>query len=175
MITKPSLDPRLRLRTKILLTIALAVLVWSLFGCRNPEGPGGSEVSAPRTIVFTKTVVTAAYLKDLYRINNETFFQNKLPKDSEINLSEETDMASTMCQDDGTECVVKFNLKYVLAKRVADFTMLHEQCHIKIWNKELDSFGQQVEHGKVWRTCMLQLDAAGAFREIIIDGYSEGM
>ncbi len=105
----------------------------------------------------------------------EGLFQNKLPKDSEINLFEETDMASTMCQDDGTGCVVKFNLKYVLARRVAEFTMLHEQCHIKIWNKELDSSGQQVEHGKVWRTCMLQLDATGAFREILIDGYSEGM
>src|SRR6266446_2808391 len=133
----------MRFRTKILLTIALAVLVWSLFGCGDPEGPGGSEAPAPSAVIFTKTIVTTVYLKDLYRIDNERFFQNKLPKDTEINLFEETDMASTVCQEDIAGCEIRFNLKYVGAKRVAEFTMLHEQCHIKIWNKELDSFGQQ--------------------------------
>lgn len=162
----------MRLRTKILLTIALAVFVWSLFGCAS----GGVENSpALHTVISTKSDVTVAYLKSLYKTDNETFFQNKLPKDPEINLLEEKDMASTLCEDDVSSCNMKFNLRYVAAKRTAESTMLHEQCHIKIWNKELDVFGQQVEHGKVWRTCMLQLDAKGAFREILIDNYSEGM
>src|SRR6266403_4219165 len=68
----------MRLRTKILLTIALAVLMWSLFGCARAK----DTPAPPSTVIFTKTVVTTAYLKDLYRIDNERFFQNKLPKDS---------------------------------------------------------------------------------------------
>lgn len=159
-------------RNKILLTIFLAVLAVWVFGC------GGQQDSpAPNTVVFApKPVVTTAYLEDLYKTDNETFFRNRLPASPAISVDEidPKNMATTMCDDPVTTCDVKFNLKYVAARRVADFTMLHEMCHIKVWNKEMN-LGQQVEHGKLWRSCMLELDAAGAFREIIIDNYSEGM
>ena len=154
---------------KILLTILLAVLAVLLFGCRKPES--GPEVVVANAAIYTpKSTVTTAYLEDLYKTDNETFFQNKLPSVS-INLLEMkgTAMATTVCDESATECELKFNLKYVAAKRVANFTMLHEMCHVKTWDKDSDS------HGKVWRTCMLQLDSVGAFREILIDNYSEGM
>ncbi len=148
-------------RNKALLAVVLAVICWWLFGCG-----GGPE--NPSTPIVANDAVTVSYLEKLYATDNEEFFRNKLPKNPRIDtaLLEEWSMATTMCSDDGKDCVVKFNLKYVAAQRVADFTMLHEMCHIKVWEKE-------VVHGKLWRSCMLQLDQVGVFREIIIDNYLE--
>ncbi len=88
-------------------------------------------------------------------------------------MLEKKEMATTWCTKSG--CILSFNPKYVLAPRVADSTMLHEMCHLKLWDKEVDTKGTQVYHGKMWQNCMLQLDAQGIFREIIIDNYREGM
>ncbi len=153
-------------RNKALLAIVLAVICWWLFGCG-----GGPKI--PSTPIVANDAVTVSYLEKLYATDNEEFFRNKLPKNPRIDLLEEQNMATTMCSDDGKDCVVKFNLKYVAARRVADFTILHEMCHIKVWGKEVDDFGQKVIHGKLWRSCMLQLDQVGVFREIIIDNYQE--
>ncbi len=153
---------------KALITIALAVLAWWLFGCG-----GGPEL--PSTPTVANDAVTVDYLEKLYATDNEEFFRNKLPKNPRIDLLEEQYMASTVCSDDGKDCVVKFNLKYVAARRVADFTILHEMCHIKTWGKDVDDFGQEIVHGKLWRSCMLQIDQRGAFREILIDNYREVM
>ena len=157
----------MRTRYKILITILLAVLFWDLFGC----APEHTAVSA--TTILETNRVTVGYLETLYAVDNEAFFHNKLPPATTIDLLEEKDMASTLCENG--VCNIKFNLKYVAARRTVALVMLHEMCHIKVWNKEMDVFGQQVEHGKLWRSCMLELDAAGAFREILIDNYSEGM
>lgn len=165
----------MRTRTKILLVIALAVFVSSGLCVESIWMRGTSESPVFQNVTFAPTVaVTEAYLKKLYAIDNETFFQNKLLKNPSIDLLEEHDMASTMCHENGS-CELKFNLRYVAAPRVAMFTMLHEQCHIKTWGKDLDTLGQEIAHGKLWRSCMLQLDMQGAFREIIIDNYSEGL
>lgn len=158
----------MKTRNKILLTIFLAVLAVWLFGCAQEHT---SPVSA--TTILETNRVTTKYLETVYAAYNEEFFQNKLSPSTTIDLLEEKDMASTLCENG--VCNIKFNLRYVAARRTAAIVMLHEMCHIKVWNKEMDIFGQQVEHGKLWRSCMLELDAAGAFRELIIDNYSEGM
>ena len=139
-----------------------------MFGC----GGLSSAPSTPVTPPPPKSNVTVSYLEKLYAVNNEAYFQNKLPKVITIELSEERDMATTFCNGSGN-CIIKFNLRYTAAERVADFTILHEMCHVKVWGKEEDDLGQEVAHGRLWRSCMLQLDQAGAFREIIIDGYRE--
>jgi predicted SprT family Zn-dependent metalloprotease len=86
-------------------------------------------------------------------------------------MREKKEMATTWCTSGG--CILSFNTRYVLAPRVADSTMLHEMCHMKLWDEE-NTKGQQIYHGAVWQKCMLQLDAQGVFREIIIDNYKEG-
>lgn len=146
---------------------ALLPLCLLLLGC------GGVQIPTPSTPVVPEfPSVTVSYLERLYAIDNETYFRNRLPKHPSIDLTEDKNMASTLCNDG--DCVLKFNLKYVAAERVANFTMLHEMCHVMVWGKELDDDGKEIVHGKIWRSCMLQLDAVGAFREIIIDGYREG-
>lgn len=153
-------------RTKILLTLLLAVLAFNLVRERFVRILSATSVGGD---------VDVQYLTNLYAVYNESYFGNKLTKTPKIDMNETKFMASTMCNDGMTDCVIHFNPKYILAPRVSDFTMLHEQCHIKTWETDVKTSGEQADHGRVWRSCMLQLDAEGAFREIIIDHFQEDM
>ena len=159
----------MRLRNKILLVIFLATLVVWLFGCKHEH-----LVSVPAP-TLEHGRVDMAYMKKLYAIYNEGYFQNRLPKDTIIDMSESNPnyMASTICNDD--VCEIHFNQEYVVAARTAQLVMLHEACHVKTWNKDVATFGnatEQVDHGRHWRACMLELDVEGANREILIDNYN---
>jgi SprT-like family len=157
------------LRGKILLTILLAVAFSWLTGC---AGEHYVYVPAP-----SGGLTDAAFLRRTYDIYNDAYFQNKLTSAITVNLLEPDstgNMASTFCDTDGS-CVIQFNLKYTLAPRIGKQTLLHEQCHVKTWMQDMDAQGEQIEHGKNWRACMLNLDMQGAFREILIDGYAETM
>ena|SRR5208337_305062 len=160
----------MKTRDKILLAIVLAFLVSWLFGCGKQDCP----VSAPSS---TTGETDTAYLERVYRTYNDGYFQNRLTQTPKIDMDESQNMATTICKEDGS-CFMHFNFHYVAAPRVARYVMLHEMCHIKTWDKDMQKIGgnwEQVDHGKVWRSCMLQLDAEGAFREILIDNYEEGM
>ena len=172
--TSSNLTSKLTVKDIIILTILLAVLTSLLFGCSSPEPVSISEPSP----VNGDTDVT--YLKQLYKTYNEEFFNNHLPKDTEITteLGGVDDMANTWCKkDDGTACKIQFNLHYVAAPRSAQATLLHEMCHVRVWSKVLPDarpaiIDQNVYyHGRTWRSCMLAVDAAGAFRQINIDYY----
>jgi SprT-like family len=156
------------LRGKILVTILLAVLFSWLVGCQKEH-----NVYVPSP---TSGLTDAAFLRQAYDIYNDGYFQNKLTKNIEIDMSEPdpTNMASTMCDVDGS-CVIHFNLKYVLAARYGKLTLQHEMCHVKTWMQDMDDKGKQIDHGKAWGACMLNLDAQGAFRELLIDRYAEQM
>jgi hypothetical protein len=154
---------KLTVREKVLLTILLAVIASWLFGCTH------------RAPALSGNLTDVAYLHQLYDGGNEQYFQGQLPEAS-IDMDEPDEsgnMASTYCNDLGTVCNIHFNLRYVGARRVAELVMLHEQCHVKTWMKDMDTMGRQVEHGRRWRACMLGLDAEGGFREILIDGFQE--
>ena len=155
-------------RNKILLVILLAVLCSWLFGCSEEH-----YVPLPST---TNGVVDTPYLQSLYQAYNAGYFRNRLPKDVEINDFESNPnfMATTMCTEDG-KCVIQFNPHFIVAPRTAELTMQHEMCHVKTWGKDVDTLGKQIDHGRSWRTCMLQLDAEGAVREVLIDDYRETM
>jgi hypothetical protein len=171
-----------RTRTKILLAITLATIVWVLLGCGGEPPPSASVIIVEKPPVehvvqspqSANGQTDLSYLIRLYETYNEGYFQNKLPKNTVIDIAEEKNMASAFCKNDNVTCIIQFNLKYTLAPRTADEAMLHEMCHVKSWGKDLDSLGVQIEHGLTWRACMLQLDMQGAFREIIIDKYQEG-
>lgn len=152
-------------RDKILLTILLAVVFFWIFGC-------GGHVSVPAP---SNGTVDAAYLQHAYTAYNDEYFQNKLTKTAVIDMDEpnNANMASTMCGDGG--CIIHFNPKYVVAPRTGDEVLLHEMCHEKTWMQDMDSLGMQIDHGKHWRSCMLNLDTQGAFRELLIDDYAETM
>jgi hypothetical protein len=103
-------------------------------------------------------------LKIWYDEYNQQYFENKLPKDVVIDYSGAGGyMAITTMLSDG-RFHIALNEKYTAAPRVAHLTLLHEQCHVATYD-EIE------EHGKRWRTCMLEIDAEGAFRANLIDGY----
>jgi hypothetical protein len=159
---------------KLFIVLALVLCGWWMLGCGS-ESPTPSVATVPVAVI---PEVDISYLTNLYAEDNERYFQNRLPKDPSIVILDKKDrnMATSSCQEDG--CVLEFNIRYTAAFRVAAFTMLHEQCHIKTGTQEKQinpTTGKPFVHGKVWRTCMLQLDAQGAFREIIIDNDTESM
>lgn len=155
----------MKTREKVLLTILLAVLYSFLFGCSSQRIPTEHIIPLPENSGRDTTI---AYLQKLYPIYNQEYFQNKLPE-TKIDLYEDRAMATTLCESGGVNCSISFNLRYVVAPRVSQFTMIHEMCHIKTWDAEKDV------HGRIWRACMLQVDMQGGFRQIIIDGYGEDM
>jgi SprT-like family len=164
---------------KIAFTIILAVAVWYMFGCANHPHDIYVDIPAPTT---SNHDTDAAYLQHLYETYNEQYFGSHLTLTPKITVVDETNtyMADTECKgDDGTDCTLTFNLHYVAAPRTAQSTLLHEMCHIKVWNKHLvkGAFppdpGSEFYHDRSWRACMLGVDAAGAFRQINIDFYHE--
>jgi hypothetical protein len=115
-----------------------------------------------------EAALTVTQLQQTYAAFNEEYFNNSLPKDAVVDYGERDNhfMATTQTLPDG-RFHIAMNKDYVGGARHARLTLLHEQCHIKTWQREV------VEHGRLWRSCMLQLDMAGAFREQLIDGYRE--
>jgi hypothetical protein len=144
-----------RLRTRVLLTILLAVLYFALtqrFGAHQ--------------------VAKSDLPKDLdkwYATYNAEYFNDKLPKNTIISWNEVDDryMATTTVLPSGRYHIA-FNKKYCLADRVAHITLLHEDCHILTFTEV--SEGKKEEHGPRWRTCMLHLALQGAFESELIDG-----
>ena len=159
---------------KIVFTIALAVLFWALLGCSQPYHETVIEIATPAT---SNGDTDAAFLQHAYASYNDQLFGNHLTKTPKIDVDlHNSDMANTTCDDDGTNCTLSFNLKYVAAPRAAQAVLLHEMCHIKVWSKHLSNehdAGSEFYHDRSWRTCMLGLDAQGAFRQINIDYYHE--
>lgn len=158
--------------TKSLLVLLFVVLAFDFVIEREEVRTGPPQehfIRIPSTTSASGDVDTL-YLNRLYATFNESYFGNKLTKTPKIDMNETEFMASTLCNNGTTDCVIHFNPKYILAPRAAALTMLHEQCHVKTWETT-----EQGDHGRKWRSCMLQLDAEGAFREIIIDNYRENM
>jgi hypothetical protein len=83
--------------------------------------------------------------------------------------------AGTKCKDNGTDCFMMFSPAYNLAPRDANLHELHEMCHIKTWVDDQQKLilgpEELTRHGKHWRSCMIDLDNQGAFRNVLIDFY----
>lgn len=145
----------MRLRTKVLITIALAVLYFALT----------QHFSAP-------AIARADLPKDLdkwYSIYNSEFFDDKLPKDTVVDWGEYNNdrMGSTSILPDG-RFHIALNEKYCLAERTARMVLKHEECHVSTFSEV--THDSKTEHGPRWRTCMLNLYQVGAFKRDLIDG-----
>lgn len=112
--------------------------------------------------------LSVSQLQATYDSFNEEYFNNSLPKNAVVDYGEyDDDFMATTQVISGNRFHIALNESYTGGARNARLTLLHEQCHIKTWGQDRD------QHGKLWRSCMLQLDMAGAFREQLIDGYRE--
>lgn len=111
---------------------------------------------------------TVSDLLGFYEEYNQQFFGNKLPKNTEVDYSEsEGAMARTTLFHSG-KYHIGLNKKYSLANRTARLMVLHEMCHIRYFY-EADEEG--LDHGPLWRSCMLAVEMQGANRAILIDRY----
>lgn len=148
----------MKTRTKILITILLAVgavlLQWAHDG----------YVDKARHARLGKPCLALNMWYDEF---NDEYFENDLPKNVVIDYGitgNEDEIAATSQLPDG-RFHIAFNEDYARAPRVAHVFLIHEMCHIKTW-------GEIAEHGSRWRTCMLVVDAEGAHRSQLIDGYT---
>ena len=142
-------------RWRLLLAVILAIL-WSLI-CSLAELTEHSK----------STGTTIETLEKSYSAFNAQYFENKLPKDAVVDYDlYDPEFMATTTKGFDDKFHLSFNRNYVAAERVSDLIMLYEMCHVK-------NFGN--EHGRKWRACMLQLDLQGAFREELIDSYTEKM
>lgn len=145
----------MKTRTKIAITVLAATLYFAL-----------AQIVRPNT--------DEGYVRDWYAIYNVQYFDDKLPKDTVVTYADikptisdpRTDLMGITWQDFNQKMHIQLNPRYVSGERFAKITLLHEMCHIKTWGQS------NKEHSFQWRACMLGLDTQGAFRKLIVDGYT---
>lgn len=150
----------MKLRWKIVITIALAMLaVWL-----QDQWDKHCHASVGR----------CEGLNAWYDEYNANYFENELPKNVVIDYGEYNPdfMATTSKMSDG-RFHIAFNEEFTKAPRVAHIVLYHEMCHVKTFDEDdLETkYSLGGSHGPRWRTCMLILDAEGAFRHELIDAY----
>lgn len=147
----------MKTRTKIVLTIAAAVVYWMIV-----------QTFLDSTRHVSAFGMTVEQLQNQYAVDNDRFFDDKLPKKVVIDYGETNPqyMATTAFREN--EFHISLNPTFARAERVDKYLLLHEACHMDTWS-------EGVEHGPDWRVCMLKIDAQGGFREIFIDEYQEKM
>lgn len=158
----PVWGARMTLRNKILLTVIAAVVYFFLTQlCPHPV-PAEAQ---PAFSVFE--------LQNWYKSYNEDFFNGKLPENVIITYDEHDErfMAQTNKQIFSDGFKIDLNPDYAKAARVSLYLILHEMCHEYAWGESQGD--KAIEHGPKWRTCMVRLDVSGAFKPLLIDGYSK--
>jgi hypothetical protein len=125
--------------------------------------------------------VSATAVRLSYTGANQEYFGNTLPENIMVTMDEHDPKweASTTKRTDGIFWI-RFNEKYITSERTANLILLHEMCHVKVWDRtheDPSKFDGDKDggHNEIWRSCMLELDAQGAFRMQLIDGYQEKM
>ena len=140
----------MRTRTKVLITIGLAVLY---FWASQHFGVSHKTATDP---------MTDTTLRQFYADSNEDYFLGQLPKNAHVSfgdLSVLDDMGLTFKRADGSfEIIIDRKTNPIL--RQAKLTLIHEQCHIATWQEELDS------HGRKFQECMVDKAVHGAFHDL---------
>jgi hypothetical protein len=135
----------MKTRTKVLITIALAVIWFK--GCQSLKA---AEV---------------CLLEQKYAIFNQDYFLDQLPTKVNILWADMTnqdlkgDMGATWIDEAGVR-QIRIDRKTNPVSRQAELTLLHEQCHIKVYGRELDM------HGIKWQACMVDLAEHGAMHDL---------
>jgi predicted SprT family Zn-dependent metalloprotease len=142
----------MRLRTKILLTILLAIAYfWTTQHVEREKIDGAIAAGH----------IPQAKLVEWYADANKDYFDDQLPHDTEIvwyNLRYKKAMADTGCNEQG--CIIRIDPYVNVAPATAQETLYHEMCHVKTW-------GADLEHGPEWQNCMTMLFRKGALDGLI--------
>lgn len=151
----------MRLRWKILIVVFLAGL-WFLVEQMVSDRLERRVVPGAAA---EKTVqqMTQRDLDAWYDWYNESFFLNQLPKNTEIrwaDLTQNHDMGETFCDLEHKTCRILLDRETNRVPRTAQWTLVHELCHIKVPS------GRELEHGPLFQQCMIDVAVRGGFRDI---------
>lgn len=153
------------MKLRWLLTAVMLTLLF--YGQQLGENPHIATKIVP-AILGGNDEPTVSDLLGFYEEYNQQFFGNKLPENTTVDYSEaDGAMARTTLFNSG-RYHIGLNRKYSSANRTARLMVLHEMCHIKYFS-EADEKG--LDHGPLWRSCMLTIELQGANRAILIDRY----
>lgn len=140
------------------ITVALAVAYWYLFGC------GGTLPSD--AFEDDNGDATQGKLADAYRTYNDKFFYGGLPeKNTRIEMVKMPGYIGRIHHFRSNDTwLISIDTVSNQTERVAEFTLIHEQCHqydqMNGWDEGPD------QHGEVFQNCMLRIANQGGFREL---------
>lgn len=148
----------MKTRTRVLLTIFLAVLYWLIF-------------SRPATVEPQKLSRNGNELAEQYKADNTNYFDGKLPANVSFSYVLEdpiNNMAETTYPSPN-QWAIAVAPQWMTIDMTRKLLMLHEECHVYT-----DSQGsrEELNHGPRWRACMLMIEMKGAFRDVLI--YAQG-
>ena len=132
----------MKTRTKILITILLAILCFLISQYAQAE--------------------EQCLLQTLYQQYNDDYFLGQLPKNANVqwaDLGIIHDMGESWVDETGRQ-QIRIDRKTNPVFRQAAMTLLHEQCHIKTLGQELD------QHGIKWQACMVDFANHGAMHDL---------
>lgn len=94
---------------------------------------------------------------------NHAYFQDELPKDTEIshNLQDPRFMAVTFY--DNGRYHIAFNPAYNISGKTEQLNLIHEMCHIRVFVEQDE---EAEDHGPHFQRCMMDLAKQGAFKDI---------
>ncbi len=112
---------------------------------------------------------SVGFLQAVYAAYNEAYFCNTLPKEVvlDFSLHNSDRIAQTTHLQMFGPFRISFNKDFAKAERVQELFLLHEMCHIKTWKQGENNN----DHGSDWQACMVTVDAADGFRDILIENY----
>lgn len=107
-------------------------------------------------------------LSQLYDGYNTEYFFGSLPKTARVEWGEMINPDSgkpDMGQTDriGPIYHIIISVHYHPSMKEAQITLLHEMCHVQIWQSGLTELDQ---HGPLWKDCMHRLADEGAFDDL---------
>jgi hypothetical protein len=111
----------------------------------------------------------------LYNNANELYFFNRLPRDGRVvmieadiatrtNKDEEVMALTYITQSSPRTYKTLISTKYNLALPTEELSVLHEACHIEVYEQGPADYDGQ--HGPEFQNCMLRLAKMGAFEHI---------
>lgn len=149
------------MRRFISLMVGSAILMAALFSYSGRI----MSASAVKSHSPEFEVLSQAQLTAWYAAYNDRWFQNQLPKNTQVvwaDLSDFGAMGATVWV--GDHFVIALDPFYNVADVTTKETLLHESCHVYVESTQDVPPGE--EHGPAFQTCMLNLATEGALAHL---------
>jgi hypothetical protein len=129
-------------------------------------------------VIFSGNALRAQYTHDNTRLQqdyadyNSAFFHDQLPKNTVViwsGIPKEKDgrfvMGNTHHDIVGEAYTINIDIKSNITQSTADETLLHEMCHVKTMQYELEH--NEDSHGPAFKACIVELELQGAYTDML--------